>query len=91
MREFIQAALPWGCMGLALAISLKLLGREKEKMKNGTEEEKAAAQQRSRNMVTGICMGECVGVVIAQTLQIPIAIGLSAGMLLGVLACSRKQ
>ena len=91
MKEFVTAALPWVCMGIALAISLKMLGKEKEKMNNGTEEEKAAAQQRSRNMVTGICVGECAGVVLAQMLELPIAVGLSAGMLLGVLACSQKR
>ena len=78
-------------MGLALAISLNLLGKEKEKMKNGTEEEKAAAQQRSRNMIIGICVGECAGIVVAQRMGWHIGAGLSVGMLLGVAACIRKR
>ncbi|MBR2483281.1 MAG: hypothetical protein IKB53_00900 [Oscillospiraceae bacterium] len=91
MKEFFMAALPWVCMGVAVAVAMKLLQREKEAAKNGTEEEKAAAQQRSRNMVNGICTGEAIGLCIATGMDLPIGVGIAGGMLLGVLLGARKR
>lgn len=65
MKEFFMAALPWICMGVALAVAMVVLRREKvrkeliETDETLTEEEKQEkSAQRSSNMVWhGICQG----------------------------------
>lgn len=92
VKDFLAAALPWVCMGLALAFGMKRLGAEQARRNAAvTEEEKRAAERRSQSLVTGICVGECLGIALAQALQLNIAYGLSLGMLAGVLFGAWKK
>lgn len=86
LKEFLTAALPWVCMGLALAFGMKRLSVERARRNAAvTEEEKRAAERRSQSLATGICIGECLGIALTQALQLNIAYGISLGMLAGVL------
>ncbi len=84
MRDFIMAALPWVCMGLGVAVSLAVLNEDKTKAE-AAGEDKAAAAQRSRGLVKGICIGECIGIAASSALQVSMAYGIGLGMLVGVL------
>lgn len=92
LKDFLAAALPWVCMGLALAFGMKYLSAEQARRNAAvTEEEKRAAERRSQNLVTGICIGECLGIALAQAFQLNIAYGISLGMLAGVAFGAAKK
>ena len=91
MKDFMMAALPWVCMGVAVAVAMVVLRREKvrkellETDETLTEEEKQ--QQTARggsNMVFGMCIGECIGIALAEALDISVAVGISLGMVVGM-------
>lgn len=70
MKEFILAALPWVCIGLALAILAAHWG-SKEKQKSDRE------TPADNYMVEGMCLGMAVGLSLGKA-------GYSYGMLLGM-------
>lgn len=73
MKDFILAALPWVCIGLALAILAAHWG-SKEKQETGKDHKNTPADNY---MVEGMCLGMAVGVALGGS-------GLSYGMLLGM-------
>ena len=88
MKEFFMAALPWVCMGVAVAVAMVVLRHEqarKELLEADesltAEEKQKKSTQRSSNMVWGMCIGECVGIALAEACDFPIAIGISVGMM----------
>lgn len=92
LKEFLSAALPWVCMGLALAFGMKRLSVEQARRNAAvTEEEKRAAERRSQSLTMGICLGECLGIALTQALQLNIAYGISLGMLAGVVYGAAKK
>ena len=70
MKDFILAALPWVCIGLAIAILAAHWG-SKGKQKSGTE------TPADNYMVEGMCLGMAVGLSLGGA-------GYSYGMLLGM-------
>ncbi|MBR2481376.1 MAG: hypothetical protein IKB58_00780 [Oscillospiraceae bacterium] len=91
MKEFFMAALPWVCMGVAVAVALTVLQHEKVRKENleadeslTAEEKQKKAAQRSSNMVWGMCIGECLGIALAEACDFSIAIGISVGMMIGI-------
>ncbi len=91
MKNFMMAALPWVCMGVAVAVAMTVLRREKvrkeliETDETLTEEEKQQKTARGgSNMVFGMCIGECIGIALAEALDISVAVGISLGMVVGM-------
>lgn len=73
MKEFILAALPWVCIGLAIAILAAHWG-SKAKKKAGRNEKRTP---EDNYMVEGMCLGMAVGLSLGNA-------GYSYGMLLGM-------
>lgn len=73
MKDFILAALPWVCIGLALAILAAHWGT-KGKQKSGEGDKSTPADNY---MVEGMCLGMAAGLALGGS-------GYSYGMLLGM-------
>lgn len=73
MKDFILAALPWVCMGLALAILAAHWG-SRAKQKSGKDDK---SSPEDNYMVEGMCLGMAVGLSLGGA-------GYSYGMLLGM-------
>ena len=98
MREFIQAALPWVCMGVALAVALTVLRHEQVRKQMieadetlTAEEKQKKTAQRSSNMVWGMCIGECLGIALAEACNFSVALGISIGMMIGIALGVREK
>ena len=77
--DFIGAALPWVCMGLLLAIFfVRNKGKENDKKNFASE---------------GIALGMCFGVAIVTSLGNHSGIGMTTGMLAGLVigSCIEKK
>ena len=72
MKEFLLAALPWVCIGLAIAILTAHWGSD-GKQKGG----KNSSSPKDNYMVEGMCLGMAVGLSLGKA-------GYSYGMLLGM-------
>lgn len=98
MREFFMAALPWICMGVAVAVAMVVLRHEKVRKEMleadetlTAEEKQKKSAQRSSNMVWGMCIGECVGIALAEACDFSITIGISVGMMIGIALGVREK
>lgn len=69
MKEFMMAALPWICIGIAIALFAANHGEVKKAKDSGKE--------YGNYMVEGMCLGEGVGAALGGN-------GLIYGMLLGL-------
>ena len=75
MKEFIQAALPWVLMGIAMAVAaVTLSGRKK----------KAGSGEKNSYAGEGMAVGMCLGVAMGSSGVMELSMGLSLGMLLGL-------
>lgn len=86
MYEFLNAALPWIAIGIALAvISVNgiIQGKKHRNAKSETEN-KAEADDSGNYMTEGMCIGMCLGVVLGTTGAVDLGIGISIGMTLGM-------
>ena len=98
MKEFFMAALPWICMGVAVAVAMVVLQHEKVRKEMleadetlTAEEKQKKMAQRSSNMVWGMCVGECLGIAFAEVCNISIALGISIGMMVGIALGVREK
>ena len=80
--EFMRAALPWIAMGLLLAV---FFARGAHRKKDKEKKENYGSE--------GMALGMCFGVAISSALRIDVGLGLTAGMLLGLIAgsCIEKK
>ena len=69
MREFMMAALPWICIGIAIALFAVNHGAVKKAKENDKE--------YGNYMTEGMCLGMCVGTTLGSN-------GLIYGMLIGL-------
>ena len=69
MREFMMAALPWICIGIAIALFAVNHGAVKKAKENDKE--------YGNYMTEGMCLGMCVGTALGGN-------GLICGMLVGM-------
>ena len=69
MKEFMMAALPWICIGIAIALFAANHGAAKKAKEND--------ENYSNYMTEGMCLGMCVGTALGGN-------GLIYGMLLGL-------
>ena len=69
MKEFMMAALPWICIGIAIALLAASHGMAKKAKDSGKE--------HGNYMTEGMCLGMCVGTALGDN-------GLIYGMLLGL-------
>lgn len=78
MKDFIMAALPWICIGIAIALFAANYGAAKK----AKDDEK----EYGNYMTEGMCLGMCVGTALGGN-------GLSFGMLIGMAIgmCIRKE
>lgn len=78
MKEFMMAALPWVCIGIAVALFASNHGARKKAKDDGKEYE--------NYMTEGMCIGMCVGTALGGN-------GLSVGMLIGMVIgmCIKKE
>ena len=78
MKEFMMAALPWICIGIAIALFAANHGAAKKT--------KDSDKEYGNYMTEGMCLGMCVGTVLGGN-------GLSLGMLIGLTIgmCIRKE
>ena len=98
MGDFIMAALPWICMGVALAVATVVLRHEQVRKQMieadetlTAEEKQKKTAQRSSNMVWGMCIGECLGIVLAEVCHFSVALGISIGMMIGIALGVREK
>ena len=78
MKEFMMAALPWICIGIAIALFAANHGAVKKAKENDKE---------YGNYITeGMCLGMCVGTALdGNSLSLGMLIGMAIGM------CIRKE
>lgn len=69
MKEFMMAALPWICIGIAIALFAANHGAKKKA--------KADGEEYDNYMTEGMCLGMCVGTALGGN-------GVSLGMLVGM-------
>lgn len=70
MKEFLQAALPWVCIGLSLAVVVVNHVRRKQAKEHGSNAE--------NSMLVGMVIGMALGYMVDSST------GVSYGMLLGM-------
>ena len=76
MKDFILAALPWGAVGIAIAVAC--VSSAKKKDSEDSEEKRGAS------LTNGVCYGLCFGVAIGTALD-NMGLGIALGMALGLL------
>ena len=82
MKEFLLAALPWIALGVSLALICANYSKNKKSKAAGTDEDQK--QPDGNYMTEGICFGMCAGVVLSTVGIIELGLGISLGMLLGI-------
>ena len=84
--DFFFAALPWLCMGLALAIFFAESARKSRKRKE------SSAEKKDNYGLEGMSLGMCFGVALGTAFGYNTGIGLSLGMLIGyaIGSCMKK-
>ena len=78
--DFMGGALPWIALGLLLAV---LFARSANLKKDREKKENYGSE--------GMALGMCFGVAMASALQIDVGLGLTVGMLLGLVAGSGME
>ena len=80
--DFLSAALPWIATGFLLAV---FFARGAHRKKDKEKKENYGSE--------GMALGMCFGVAISSALQFDVGLGLTAGMLLGLIAgsCIEKK
>ena len=75
MKEFMMAALPWICIGFAIALFAASHGTAKKA--------KDSDKEYGNYMTEGMCLGMCVGTALGENgLVYGMLIGLVVGMLI---------
>ena len=78
MNEFLAAALPWICIGIAIALFAANHGVGKKAKEDGTE--------YGNYMTEGMCLGMCVGTALGGN---GLIYGMMIGMAIGM--CIKKE
>ena len=78
MKDFIMAALPWICIGIAVALVAANHGAKKKSNADGEE--------FSNYMTEGMCLGMCVGTTLGGN---GLVYGMLAGLIIGM--CIKKE
>jgi len=78
MKEFMTAAMPWICIGVAVALFAVNHSTEKKA--------KGSGKEYSSYMTEGMCIGMCVGTALGGNCLI---YGMLAGLALGI--CIKKE
>lgn len=93
MKDFIMAALPWICIGLAIAIFAVNASKKANNKTQSDIDTKDSEQEEDNYMAIGMCLGMCLGCALGATGIISISYGISFGMLIGMVIGStiKKQ
>lgn len=73
MKEFMMAALPWICIGFAIALFAANHGTAKKA--------KADEKAHGNYMTEGMCLGMCIGTALGEN---GLIYGMLAGMIIGM-------
>ena len=80
MKEFMMAALPWICIGIAIALFAANHGAAKKA--------KGSDKEYGNYMTEGMCLGMCVGTALGGN---GLVYGMLAGLVVGIFIKKEKE
>lgn len=84
MKDFIQAALPWVAMGIAIIIFVVNHNTKKQHEESKEEIQHNTKEKDDTYMTEGMAIGMCLGSSLGAAGVFNIGTGISIGMLLGL-------